>query len=232
MCVERKSVQDLVNSLANGKLFDQVERMMRYYTTVVLLVECDGSRPFQIADPARLSSGDIDRIDVRSRLALLILQYPRLRLIWSRSAQATVKLFAQLKKGRGEPDLKSAIELGRDSSAAADSGDPADPVDAASSYRNNRNLQAIDVLRQLPGVTAGNVHALLQGVGSLNELAGLSESEIERLIGKKDAKLLNAFLHDKKSIVEFGEVEERREAAGAKAKKGKAGHAGRGGKRQ
>jgi DNA excision repair protein ERCC-4 len=205
---------------------------MRYYTTVVLLVECDGSRPFQIADPARLSSGDIDRIDVRSRLALLILQYPRLRLIWSRSAQATVKLFAQLKKGRGEPDLKSAVELGRDSSAAADGGDPADPVDAASSYRNNRNLQAIDLLRQLPGVTAGNVHALLQGVGSLNELAGLSESEIARLIGKKDAKLLHAFLHDKKSIVEFGEVEERREAAGAKAKKGKAGRAGRGGKRQ
>lgn len=39
-----------------------------------------------------------------SKIALLCLHFPRLRLIWSRSLHATADIFAQLKANQDEPD--------------------------------------------------------------------------------------------------------------------------------
>ena len=38
------------------------------------------------------------------RIALLVLHFPRLRLIWSRSLHATAQIFHQLKSNQEEPD--------------------------------------------------------------------------------------------------------------------------------
>lgn len=44
--VERKSINDLIESLANGRLYNQVNAMSRSYKTPLLLIEFDPNKPF------------------------------------------------------------------------------------------------------------------------------------------------------------------------------------------
>ena len=46
MCVERKSLNDLIESLSNGRLVNQVNSMCRYYKIPILLIEFDQNKPF------------------------------------------------------------------------------------------------------------------------------------------------------------------------------------------
>lgn len=48
ICVERKSVSDLIGSLNNGRLYNQCVSMSRYYKRPVLLIEFDPARPFAL----------------------------------------------------------------------------------------------------------------------------------------------------------------------------------------
>ena len=52
ICVERKSIQDLFMSFTSGRLYHQVETMVRYYKIPVLLIEFsqDKSFSFQVID--------------------------------------------------------------------------------------------------------------------------------------------------------------------------------------
>ena len=53
ICVERKSITDLFQSFASGRLYNQVETMARYYKIPVLLIEFsqDKSFSFQVSAP-------------------------------------------------------------------------------------------------------------------------------------------------------------------------------------
>lgn len=46
ICVERKSIQDLFQSFASGRLYHQVETMVRYYRIPVLLIEFSQEKSF------------------------------------------------------------------------------------------------------------------------------------------------------------------------------------------
>lgn len=46
ICVERKSIQDLFGSFASGRLYHQVETMVRYYRIPVLLIEFSQDKSF------------------------------------------------------------------------------------------------------------------------------------------------------------------------------------------
>lgn len=46
--VERKSINDLIESLSNGRLYNQVNAMSRSYKYPVLLIEFDQNKPFQL----------------------------------------------------------------------------------------------------------------------------------------------------------------------------------------
>lgn len=48
MAVERKSINDLIESLANGRLYNQVNAMSRSYKYPILLIEFDQNKPFQL----------------------------------------------------------------------------------------------------------------------------------------------------------------------------------------
>ena len=68
------------------------------------------------------SRDDINSGDVISRLALLTLHFPRLRLFWCQSPHATAELFHAVKTNRAQPDVKQAL---------ATSGESDDDVTAA-----------------------------------------------------------------------------------------------------
>lgn len=48
ICVERKSINDLIESLANGRLYNQASSMSRAYKIPMLLIEFDQKKPFQL----------------------------------------------------------------------------------------------------------------------------------------------------------------------------------------
>lgn len=47
-----------------------------------------------------------------SKLSLLVLHFPRLRILWSRSLHATAEIFASLKANQDEPDETKAVRVG------------------------------------------------------------------------------------------------------------------------
>lgn len=46
ICVERKSISDLYQSFATGRLYNQIETMVRYYKIPVLLIEFSQDKSF------------------------------------------------------------------------------------------------------------------------------------------------------------------------------------------
>jgi DNA excision repair protein ERCC-4 len=46
ICVERKSINDLIESLSNGRLYNQCNAMSRAYKIPMLLIEFDRNKPF------------------------------------------------------------------------------------------------------------------------------------------------------------------------------------------
>jgi len=48
MCVERKSIDDLIGSLKSGRLYHQALMMCRHYTKPILLIEFDQNKPFDL----------------------------------------------------------------------------------------------------------------------------------------------------------------------------------------
>ncbi|GFR49035.1 hypothetical protein Agub_g11058, partial [Astrephomene gubernaculifera] len=105
--VERKSIPDLHASLASGRLYHQAESMSRHYSRPLLLIEFDPDRQFGLQGAGELGD-DIDPRHVISKLTLLTLHFPKLRLLWSRSPHATADLFASLKSNQDEPDPQQA----------------------------------------------------------------------------------------------------------------------------
>jgi DNA excision repair protein ERCC-4 len=67
ICVERKSINDLIESLANGRLYNQANSMCRYYKVPVLLIEFDLNKPFQLTvSPDSLANGFSMSLDIFS----------------------------------------------------------------------------------------------------------------------------------------------------------------------
>lgn len=57
-------------------------------------------------------SDDVTPNSIISKLSLLVLHFPRLRIVWSRSLHATAEIFATLKANQDEPDEVKAIRVG------------------------------------------------------------------------------------------------------------------------
>jgi DNA excision repair protein ERCC-4 len=95
ICVERKALPDLIASLASGRLAAQAAALCRHYRTPVLLIEFEAERAFALQGVSEISD-DIDGRALTSRLALLLLHFPRLRLVWSRRAALSHFLFLLL----------------------------------------------------------------------------------------------------------------------------------------
>lgn len=93
--------------------------MTRYYTKPVLLIEFDENKPFMLQGRYYLSS-DISSNDITSKLQLLTLHFPRLRIVWSQSPFASAQLFHELKDGREEPISSVAAAIGQEETSLED----------------------------------------------------------------------------------------------------------------
>lgn len=182
-CVERKSVSDLIGSLQSGRLYNQCLSMTRYYKRPVLLIEFDPAKPFSLTARTDFRH-EISSNDISSKLTLLTLHFPRLRILWCPSPHATAELFLELKKGRFEPDAASAQAVTAESDMVAESADLYNPG-------------PYDFLLKMPGVNTKNYRALIKNADSLADLVKFSQDKLAELLGNaNNAKLLYEFLHN------------------------------------
>ncbi|KAF0025196.1 DNA repair endonuclease XPF [Scophthalmus maximus] len=182
-CVERKSVSDLIGSLQSGRLYTQCLSMTRYYRKPVLLIEFDPAKPFSLMARSDFRH-EISSNDISSKLTLLTLHFPRLRILWCPSPHVTADLFKELKQGRLEPDAAAAQAVTAESDIMAES---------AGLY----NPGPYDFLLKMPGVNTKNYGALIRNADSLADLAKLSQVKLAEILGNaQNAKLLYEFLHN------------------------------------
>ncbi|NXP82461.1 XPF endonuclease, partial [Ramphastos sulfuratus] len=181
VCVERKSISDLIGSLNNGRLYAQCVSMSRYYKRPILLIEFDPNKPFSLIPRGSLQQ-EISSNDITSKLTLLTLHFPKLRILWCPSPHATAELFEELKQNHPQPDAETAMSITADSEILPES--------------DKYNPGPQDFLLKMPGINAKNCRALMNHVKSISELVTLSKDELTKILGNgANATQLFDFIH-------------------------------------
>ncbi|KZT00071.1 uncharacterized protein LAESUDRAFT_764940 [Laetiporus sulphureus 93-53] len=200
ICVERKSIPDLVSSFNSGRLYTQCELMSAHYKQPILLIEFEEHKSFSleaVADvksyakqtgkyPTKKKPGGPSENDtslaasIQSKLVLLTLTFPRVRIIWSSSPYATAEIFRDLKANSPEPDPAKAVTVGAEEDPDAGAG---------------VNAVAEELLRTLPGITAKNVKHVMSKVESVRALCELSLPQVQEILGVEPGKACWEFIH-------------------------------------
>ncbi|XP_032685368.1 DNA repair endonuclease XPF isoform X2 [Odontomachus brunneus] len=184
ICVERKSISDLIGSLLSGRLYNQAVAMTRHYAKPMLLIEFDQNKPFCFQGNYYVSR-DLKNTEITAKLQLLTLHFPKLKLVWSPSPHATAQLFEELKQQRNQPDSSIAAKIGADENTE----------DKLMAEKYNPRIQ--DIVAKLPGVHSKNLRILLNKGHSLDHLIKLSKEELKEILGNtNDAELLFKGLHE------------------------------------
>ncbi|EDV23483.1 uncharacterized protein TRIADDRAFT_50503 [Trichoplax adhaerens] len=181
MCVERKSLSDLIGSLNSGRLYNQVVAMTRYYQRPILLIEFVKNKPF-VLESKRFHPGEISFQDLTSKVALLTLQFPKLRLLWCDSPHSTAELFEQLKLNHDEPDPNYASEVG-------------DEENAVVQY-DMYTPKTQDFVLKLPGISIKNYRSIMNNIKDFQELRTANKERLIELLGNTNVgKNLWEFIH-------------------------------------
>jgi DNA excision repair protein ERCC-4 len=117
---------------------------------------------------------------LQSKIALLILTFPRVRIIWSSSPYATADIFNDLKMNNPEPDPIKAIAVGAEEDPDAGAG---------------VNSAAEELLRCLPGITAKNVKYVMSRVRNVRELCEMDLPQVQDILGVEPGKACWEFMH-------------------------------------
>ncbi|XP_063988411.1 DNA repair endonuclease XPF-like isoform X1 [Diachasmimorpha longicaudata] len=202
ICVERKSISDLIMSLNSGRLYHQAVSMSRYYAKPMLLIEFDQNKSFCLEGNYYMTK-DVQSVEITAKLQLLTLYFPKLKLVWSPNPPATAQLFQELKEGRAQPDAQIARQIG----AEAD-------VEEKNYMRERFNIKIQDFIAKLPGIYSRNLRVILNNGVSLDHLITLSEEELTKIIGNStDAQMFYRALHEKFIPPETGVVTRMTRAA-------------------
>ncbi|QOU18820.1 hypothetical protein BRETT_001891 [Brettanomyces bruxellensis] len=182
ICVERKSLPDLVGSLKNGRLYQQCEQMFRYYERPTLLIEFEEGKSFSLQPFTTFKNGVLMRTtnaentyvqrDLQLKLMVLLTSYPSLRILWTSSPFETAKLFKELKLNQNEPDVTEAVSKGLN------------PLFDQESLFND---MSIDLIQSIPGINTVNYTLIMSKIKSLYELSHTSIEDLAKIIGHSAA---------------------------------------------
>jgi len=190
ICIERKSVRDLISSFKNGRLFNQAETMLQHYKSPMLLIEFDQNKSFTLdtfgTDHTAALSTAQNPQDLQAKLTLLTLAFPRLKIIWSSSPYQTAEIFEELKKQQEEPDPIKAVQIG-----LVAGEDPSD---------QSFNQTPQDMLRAVPGMSEKNLSRVTLEVGNLVGVSNLTEAELATLVGVEAGRQVHRFFN--RNVVE------------------------------
>jgi len=196
-CIERKSISDLYGSFASGRLYTQAEAMCKHYKCACLMIEFDPMKVFALQSSADIGS-EIRTDSICSKMALLAMHFPKLRILWCRGPHETLKLFKSLKKNHEEVDVEKAMEIG--SNESVDGLLISQNKDGGPDSGNEINEVARDLLLRLPGINVSNARTIMSECESIKELAGKSRDDLKRLLGPITGQKLYAFFRQKVNV--------------------------------
>lgn len=168
VCIERKSVPDLISSLNTGRLYLQTSMLCHRYSSPILLLEFDG-RPC-LSDHYRYDQ-DTFRNSVVAKLALLLFNFGTLRIIWSESRLSSTKMIRDLQ--RREDTVPEAWD-----------GGGMDPV-----------LQ--EILLSIPGISQFNVQRVRRSFRNLRDIMLSTRERLEQSLGREDAARVYGFFRQR-----------------------------------
>ncbi|KAH8907875.1 DNA repair protein [Coniochaeta sp. PMI_546] len=187
--VERKSVGDLISSFKDGRLYNQCETMFAHYKSPMLLIEFDQNKSFTLEPFADLS-GSVSSVsatnagasDLQSKIVLLTLAFPKLRIIWSSSPYETAEIFERLKAQEDEPDPIAAVQAGLDR-------------ENMGAEEQAFNTEPQEMLAVVPGITPKNITNLTLETENIREVANMTVEELEPLVGREAARQIHGFFN-------------------------------------
>jgi DNA excision repair protein ERCC-4 len=211
ICVERKSIPDLIGSFSSGRLYNQLTAMTRYYNVPILLIEFEASKPFMLQD-SRFLGDEINPNSLITKLCLAALHFPEVRFVWSRGAHLTAEIFESLKEHEFEPDEAQAALIGLDTSAAPNTSEvsadnPESEEIMENTYENDELEDAednifsdqhlpVDMLKSLPGINSSTLLSILncQGIRNLYDLFNAEPETLSQIIGQSNSNMLLRFI--------------------------------------
>jgi DNA excision repair protein ERCC-4 len=191
-CVERKSISDLFGSFSSGRLHTQAEAMSKHYKVPCLLIEFDPMKTFSLQNVNEIGP-DIRLDSICSKMSLLIMHFPKLRLLWSKSPHETLRIFKSLKANHEEVDVEKAVAIGSNESLDALLRSKDDPNEE----ENEINEAARDMLLSFPGITIHNARKIMNSCDSISELASMSREELKSMLGALTGQKLFTFFNQK-----------------------------------
>ncbi len=126
-------------------------------------------------------------------MSLLILAFPKIRILWSRSTHATVEIFRSLKMNRSNPDPVTASSIGSLAGLFEKDG----LIDDEYQDEIKAKAAAQEMLLSLPGININNYKNVMNNVENIAELSQLGIEPLTKLIGPVNAKKLYSFFNQR-----------------------------------
>uniref|UniRef100_A0A1I8FN50 ERCC4 domain-containing protein n=1 Tax=Macrostomum lignano TaxID=282301 RepID=A0A1I8FN50_9PLAT len=181
---DRTEIRERSDWLLNsGRLYNQVVNMTQHYRTPVLLIEFDAERTgFALYHGRAAMSSELNSSDTISRLSLLTLHFPQLRILWSPPPHASAELFHDLKRGRPQPQLQLLPQSrppppSNPTTTEASSSTSLTPAASAATLRHVCGA----CCWRMPGVTHPSLRGLIKAAGG--SFAGLWPGWARRAAG-------------------------------------------------
>ena len=157
--IERKSVEDLVKSVFDGRLFEQAKRLSEAYTTPIIIVE---------GDLGKISFITSRRKQVNAALTAVSLDY-NIRILYSASVKESAELIALIAR-------------------KAQSSAPTRMVIHKKPRLSSITEWQLYIAQSLPYVGPRTALRLLERFGTLERIFTASASELSKIEGIGDSK--------------------------------------------
>jgi len=108
----------------------------------------------------------------------VIMQFPKLTVIWSHGVSDTVRLFQRLKQGEAEPVLEEAQACGK------------------KMMSQNGNLVGRSMLMAMPGVLGTNIEQLMRRFGNMQGIFKASKAELAEILGEAGSQAFISFIEE------------------------------------
>lgn len=163
-CVERKTIADFISSLNAGRLYFQLRMMSFKYKNIYLLLEFIGRRPC-LSDFYEST----DKNSLVQRFVLLLLNFPKLKVMWSSSSLESVRMFRIIQKR----------------------------VESPTEETNTMDPILLELLLSVPGVDFYNYKRIIDAFDSIEDIAKCGLERLITVAGSENGQKIFRFFNDK-----------------------------------
>lgn len=187
ICIERKSISDLIGSFKNGRLDKQVKNLAKFYKYPTLLIEFDDSQSFSLepfsergvystatSSTVHPISSKLMQEEIQREISAIVMKYPTLKIIWSSSPLQTVNIILDLKTNRQQPDPLKCVEYG--STKGRKNGNK----------KTDNSNRKIKMLLSIPGLSNVDYYNIKKRIKKYGDLVKMTSEELRNIVSDQD----------------------------------------------